>query len=330
MLPAIQRQEVLMDTEMRHAISATDKEAQYDASAKRLLGQKSILAYILVKTVEEFKGMKPKDVIPLIEGEPYISSIPIEPGLTNRVYERNGQRIVGLNTESREVQEGLIWFDIIFYVRMKDGLSQIIVNVEPQKDEPSEYWILNRAIFYGCRMISSQKERDFINSNYNDIKQVYTIWVCMNMKSNSMCHIHFTKDDMIDNYDWKGNLDLVNIVMIGLGKELPEHDEKYELHRLLGALLSKELTKEEKYSIIESEYKIPIKEELGEELRSMSNLGLGVREYGIEIGKEIGQIQGAINSCKVLELNRAKTKEVIMKQFLCSEEKAEEYLQLYW
>ena len=31
---------------------------------------------------------------------------------------------------------------------MKNGLSQIIVNIEAQKDEPTEYKILNRAIFY--------------------------------------------------------------------------------------------------------------------------------------------------------------------------------------
>ena len=41
-----------------------------------------------------------------------------------------GQRIVGLNTENAEINEGLVRFDIIFYVRMKNGLSQIIVNIE--------------------------------------------------------------------------------------------------------------------------------------------------------------------------------------------------------
>ena len=49
-----------MDTEVKTSIQATDKEAQYDASAKRLLGQKIILAHILVKTVDEFKGMNPQ------------------------------------------------------------------------------------------------------------------------------------------------------------------------------------------------------------------------------------------------------------------------------
>ena len=60
---------------------------------------------------------------------------------------------------------------------MKDGVSQIIVNVAAQKDGPKGYQILNRAIFYVSRLISSQKERDFENSNYDDIKRVYSIWV---------------------------------------------------------------------------------------------------------------------------------------------------------
>ena len=59
-----------MNTETKNAILITDKDAQYDERAKRLLGQKSILAHILVKTVDEFMGMNPKDVISYIEGEP--------------------------------------------------------------------------------------------------------------------------------------------------------------------------------------------------------------------------------------------------------------------
>ncbi len=157
-----------MNTELKNAVRATDKKAQYDASAKRLLGQKSILAHILVKTVDEFKGMDPKDAISYIEGKPYISTVPIEPGLSNISLEKDGQRLVGFNSENADVNEGLVRFDIVFYVRMKDGLSQMIVNVEAQKDEPNGYKILNRAIFYVSRLISSQKERDFENSSYDD------------------------------------------------------------------------------------------------------------------------------------------------------------------
>ena len=103
-----------MNTEVKNAIKAADREAQYDDCAKRLLGQKIILAHILVKTVDEFKGMDPKEVVPFIEGKPYISSVPVEPGLTNKRSEKSGQKIVGLNTENSEINEGLVRFNIVF------------------------------------------------------------------------------------------------------------------------------------------------------------------------------------------------------------------------
>ena len=236
-----------------------------------------------MKTVDEFKGMKPEDVVKYIEGEPSISVVPVEPGLANmEKTDATGQRIVGLNTENAEINEGLVRFDIIFYVRMKNGLSQIIVNIEAQKDEPTEYKILNRAIFYVSRLISSQKERDFVNTNYDDIKQVFSIWICMNMDDNSLSHIHLTKDELLKPCNWKGNLDLLNIVLIGITNEIPEHDEKYEMHRLIGALLSSELKEQEKLDIIEHEYNIPISQEFREDVRIMCNLSTGIEERATE------------------------------------------------
>ena len=272
-----------MNTEIANAVNAAGDKAQYDTRVKRLLAQKSILAHILVKIVDEFKGMKPEDVVKYIEGEPSISVVPVEPGLANmEKTDATGQRIVGLNTENTEINEGLVRFDIIFYVRMKNGLSQIIVNIEAQKDEPTEYKILNRAIFYVSRLISSQKERDFVNTNYDDIKQVFSIWICMNMDDNSLSHIHVTKDEMLKPYNWKGNLDLLNIVLIGITNEIPEHDEKYEMHRLIGALLSSELKEQEKLDIIEHEYNIPISQEFREDVRIMCNLSTGIEERATE------------------------------------------------
>ncbi len=265
-----------MDTEIKNAVSAADRKAQYDDRAKRLLGNKIILAHILVKTVDEFHGMNPKDVVPYIEGEPLIGIVPVEPGLTNAERKENGQRIVGLNTENAEINEGLLRFDIIFYVRMKDGVSQVIINVEMQKDEPTGYPILNRAVFYVSRLVSSQKERDFVNTNYNDIRRVFSIWICMGTEENCMDYIHLSDDKLIGDYPWKGRLDLLNIVLIGIANELPEHDDKYELHRLLGALLSKQLTSDEKLNIIETEYDIPAEDRLREDVKVMCNLSQGI------------------------------------------------------
>ena len=285
-----------MDKDIKKSISATDKDAQYDEKAKNLLGHKIILAHILVKTIDEFKGMNPKDVVQCIEGEPYISRVPIDAGSTNVEKEQDGEKVIGLNTENSEINEGMIRFDIIFYVRMKDGLSQIIVNVEAQKAEPSSYDILNRAIFYVSRMISSQKGRDFVKSNYNDIKRVYSIWICMNVDEHSMSHIYLTRDDIIGSHYWKGDIDLLNIVLLGLAEDLPEKVEKYELHRLLGALLSSKLKVDEKLDIIGNEFDIPLESDIRKDVNDMCNLSQGIKEQayveGTENGIAIGKQEG--------------------------------------
>ena len=140
---------------------------------------------------------------------------------------------------------------------LKKELSQIIINVEAQKSEPTAY----------------------------DIKRVYSIWICMNMDKNSMSHIHLVKDNIIDTYHWKGNLNLLNIIMLGLAKELPEHDETYELHRLLGTLLSQNLTIDEKLTIIDNEYDIPVEEDFRRDVNIMCNLSQGIKEDGIAEGE---------------------------------------------
>ena len=90
-----------------------------------------------------------------------------------------------------------------------------------------------------------------------------------------------TKDEMLEPYDWGGNIDMMSIVLIGIKNELPEHDEKYELHRLLGALLSDELTVNEKLDIIEKEYDIPVEDDLERTVSLMCNLSESIEEKGV-------------------------------------------------
>ena len=281
-----------MDKDIKKSISATDKDAQYDEKAKNLLGHKIILAHILVKTIDEFKGMNPKDVVQYIEGEPYISRVPVDAGSTNVEKEQDGEKVIGLNTENSELNEGLARFDIIFYVWMKDGLSQVIVNIEAQKAEPSAYDIINRAVFYVSRMISSQKGREFVKSNYNDIKRVYSIWICMNMSQNCMNYIHFTQESVVGTYQWKGDIALANIVLIDLAEDLPEKEERYELHRLLGALLSAKLNVDEKFDIIGNEFDIPLESDIRKDVNDMCNLSQGIKEQAYAEGTENGIVKG--------------------------------------
>lgn len=136
------------------------------------------------------------------------------------------------------------------------------------------------------------EERDFVNTNYNDIKRVFSIWVCMNMDENTMNYVHLVDDKLLGNYQCDGNLNLLNIVMIGIADKLPEHDEKYELHRLLGALLSSGLSEDEKLGIIETEYHIPLEDEIRKDVNVMCNLSQGIKEEGIAIGEAIGEARG--------------------------------------
>ena len=241
------------NTEIKNAITAADAKIQYDTYAKRLLAQKSILANILVKTVAEFKDMNPSEVANYIEGDPEIGIVPVELGLTNaeRTNE-TGQRIVGFNTENAEINEGMIRFDIVFYVRIpspdkeENKLSKVIVNIECQKDE------------------------------------------------------------ILETYQWKGNLDLLNIVMIGITNELPEKDEKYELHRLICALLSNEIQKNQKFDILEKEYNIPVDTELREDVSVMCNLSLGIEERAEARGEARGEARAEKRNNEKVVMNMYK------------------------
>ena len=102
----------------------------------------------------------------------------------------------------------------------------------------------------------------------------------MNMDASSMDYVHLTNDKLLGSYSWKGRLDLLNIVLIGIANELPEHDARYELHRLLSTLLSAELSVSEKLGIMENEYSIPVDDRIREDVSAMCNLSQGILERG--------------------------------------------------
>jgi hypothetical protein len=289
----------------------SENEIKYDQKVKKLIGNKHMLSRILIGTVEHFKGMDPDKVYDLIEGEPIISRVPVNPGRTNRRRKfKSGEQIVGLNTEASDKDEGLIVYDVIVYVRMPEGRMKIIINIEAQKNEPSKYKILNRVIFYVCRLISSQKEREFRHQNFDRLKQVYSIWICMDTDENCMDYIHLTDEHLLGNHEWKGRLDLLNVIMIGLGKDISEAgDEEFKLHRLLGTVFSDELHVDNKLKIMEEEFNIPMDEELKEDLGDMCNLSQGIVERTTkkvteEVTKEVTkEVQTRINSLNVILIN---------------------------
>lgn len=109
----------------------------------------------------------------------------------------------------------------------------------------------------------------------------------MNMDNNVMSHIHLIKEEMLNSYDWKGNMELLNIILLGISKKLPIHDTRYELNRLIGTLLSNNLKEKEKLDILMQEYNIPVNSELREDVNYMCNLGEGIAERAAARATEI-------------------------------------------
>lgn len=280
-----------MNNMIKNMIKATSSNAQYDAYAKQLLSNKIILAHILKGTVEEFSDMDPEAILPLIEGEPYISEIPVEPGETNRVMTYSGNKITGNNTEDVQLDEGKIYFDIIFYVRMRDGISRMIINIESQKSAAPGYPIKHRAIYYTSRMLSSQKERDFVNSDYNGILKTYSIWICFNMNENCLNHLHMIDTPLLGNHIWDGETNLLNVVLVGLSKHLTKtaiYETESNLHYFLGTLFSDQLNAAEKITLLNQRFQIEKEDKIRKELNEMCNLSYMILEKGIEQGIEQG------------------------------------------
>ncbi len=57
---------------------------------------------------------------------------------------------------------------------------------------------------------------------------------------------------------------------------------------------------------------------------------MGVIDYERRDAYEAGQMRGAIETCKFMNVDREIAKATIMEQFSITEDKAEEYLNLYW
>ncbi|MFT4105105.1 MAG: hypothetical protein QM657_05015 [Lacrimispora sp.] len=170
---------------------------------------------------------------------------------------------------------------------------KIFLDIETQKNFHPGYHIVTRGIFYTSRMISAQMGTEFQAPDYDDIKKVYSIWICMNTPkrvSNTIAEFSINKKNLVGDPGYLGRYDLLSVIIIGLSKELAAETEGTGLHRLLGALFSTHLSPEEKKDILSDEFKIPMNSDLERRINFMCNLGEGIaeeaRERGIEIGME--------------------------------------------
>lgn len=275
-----------MRNELAGDISLAAGKSQYDAQCKRVLANRVILAWILKYTVKEFENMSIPQIKKCIGNDIQISKIRVSPGRTNTP---QPEKIIGEDGADKVPGEGEIYFDIRFSVFLpkKREKVKMIINVEAQKDFYPGYAIPGRGVYYGARMISAQKGTEFSGSNYDGIKKVYSIWICMNAPDhigNAISEYSITKRDKIPGIpDVKAAYDKLSVVMICLN---PRTGKGNRLTQMLNILLSSEIKLERKIRKLEEEFHIPMEDGMGKELNQMCNLSDLVEEKGIQRGRK--------------------------------------------
>lgn len=295
-----------VNTPIADDIHATDQNAQYDAACKRLLSQKIILAWIMKSCLEEYRDCDVRDIEEkYIEGQPQVSEIPVE------LDETSAPRIRGISNEDTSLREGSNIYDIRFLATAPSSgqLIQLIIGVEAQNEFDPSYPLIKRAIYYCGRMITAQKGTEFVHSEYQKIKKVVSIWVCMappNERKNSITRYHMTEENLVGNVKESVlNYDLIDVVMLCLGGE---DRENYDgVLKLLDVLLSPKAGEAKKRQVLQQEFDIPMTETLEAEVRKMCNLSQGVMalgiEQGIEKGIEKGKAEGLLVAIRNLMTN---------------------------
>lgn len=277
-------------------------KATSDDYVKCILADPQIAAYIVQALVKEFNDMDIEDIIPCIGEATVTLSQP----------ERLGVKISNVDNESIDESDGKIIYDIKFPLYYNNKEKEFIINVEAQKSTKKSklgYKLENRIAYYMGRMISAQKGTEFVNSNYDNLKSIYTIWICMDTKQ---------KDDSIIEFGMKSNLlygsikeipqiDLINGSLINI-RTRETKNKKTSKNKLI-AMLEELFSRSElidKKKTLEEEYGLKMSIELEGRMNEMCNVSDYWEEAALEEGKELGEKIGKEKSLIEMVLKKIK------------------------
>jgi len=271
-------------TELARSIDRTKEEIAYDESVKRILSTKHLLAWIMKGCVAEYKNYCVEYIVDnYIEGDPEVSKTPVH----------RGDVIQGLDTADKDISEHTTLYDVLFYATLPDSDEKIglFINIEAQNKFNPGYPLIKRGIYYCSRLISSQFEKDFADGHYENLKKVYSIWICANApdsRNNTVTQYELTEKYLLgEAKEERINYDLLSVIMIcfndknlDINGNNESDSDSADLVRLLNILLSSKIGSNDKKQILLSEYNIPMTRELESEVLVMCNLSSGIKEQG--------------------------------------------------
>ena len=188
-----------------------------------------------------------------------------------------------------------------------------------------------------CLKIDIRKKS--LRSYYEKIRNVYSIWVCMNAPSdlqNTINEFHTTEHTLFGTGGHNPeDYDLTSIVMICLGAAdsysdgTPDNPNDNSLLQMLNLLFSSNVNPTEKCRILEENYHIPMTETIESEVSTMCNFSEGFFERGLEKGMLEGERQGRLKSLYDLTLSGIITLSVAAQQAGQTEEEFSAGLNTY-
>lgn len=177
-----------------------------DEDFKSIYKYRVVLALLLKYSLLEFKNMSIFKILSLIPSE-----------------KDNFSVVKEINSESINTEAKLIKYDLVFDMKIPEGLATITitVNVEHQGDYPISYPIKKRMVYYNARKIDKQlnyADGEDNSADYSKVHKVYTIWFCLgNIYKDDNCIIHRKVDGIVKSIDGEQkdkDFDMSEIVII--------------------------------------------------------------------------------------------------------------------
>ena len=266
--------------------SIEEDKLTLDKNIKELLSDIQILAYIIKYIVKDVSDLSMEEIKECIDEKSIIvDETYVMPGFTNS----NLKKVEMLQTEDSVPNEGYITYDVRFSLRYKEENLKVIINVEAQKSSKLtelKYHIENRIQFYIARLISSQKNVEFIKSNYDDIKKVYSIWICMgaDKDGDSITLIETVARTVFGKELEFPELDKMNGAIICIRSTNDVEESKHNLIAMLEDLLRNE-DKETKKKKLAEKHNLVMTEEFERRIEEVCNVSDVIVENAMERGR---------------------------------------------
>ena len=201
-------------------------------------------------------------------------------------------------------------------------LIKLILNIETQKEFTPGYPLVKRGIYYAARLISAQKNTEFVRDNYDDIKKVYSIWICQNVpteRKHTIVQYSIHEDIILGNSEEirerKRNYDIFTVLLLGLGDI--DRDTSNSALQMLSVALSKKINTDKKKQWLSEEFGIAMTEKVERTIKNMGSLGYGIAYEALEKGIEQGRLEGKQNNQmevakRMIALNKNSDEEIAL------------------